>query len=327
MICYALYRAPDNIAGGIRAIYHHVELLNELGFEACVYCPGGRSTWFDSPAPVVTSLPALAAADHVVLPEGVGAPEEEALASPAVKHVFCQNQFYVFRKHRAIAERARLGITHVFASTGIIAQYLETTFAGLRAPVVPYVIDRERFQPGVKEARIAYMPRKLADDALFIEGSFKARYPGLAGIPWVRLDGLSQDRVAEELGRSAVFLSLGHRESFGLPPVEAMAAGCVVVGFHGGGGLEYATPANGLWYHHDQAEAVADGLAVALRAFQDDAPLLHGLRQRGAELAGRYGRAACRDALERYFTACGAPRREPPAAARGGLLRRLLTSS
>lgn len=322
MICYALYRAPDNIAGGIRAIYHHVELLEELGFDACVYCPDGRPTWFTSPAPVVTALPVLTSLDHVVFPEGVGQAEDEALASPAVKHVFCQNQFYIFRKHQAIAERRRLGIDHVFASTGIIAQFLETTFADLRVPVIPYVIDRERFRPIAKEARIAYMPRKLADDAQFIEGTFKARYPDLAETPWVRLDGLDQGQVAEELGRSAVFLSLSHRESFGLPPVEAMAAGCLVVGFHGGGGLEYATPANGLWYHHDQAEAVADGLATALRAYQADAPLLHGLRERGAALAARYDRDSCRAALDRYFSERNAPRR---MFGMSGLLRRLLT--
>ena len=36
-------------------------------------------------------------------------------------------------------------------------------------------------------------------------------------------------------------------EGFGLPPLEAMACGCIVVGFHGYGGLEYATNNNGFW--------------------------------------------------------------------------------
>ena len=41
---------------------------------------------------------------------------------------------------------------------------------------------------------------------------------------------------------SAVFLSFGHPEGFSLPPAEAMACGCVVIGYHGRGGREYFRP-------------------------------------------------------------------------------------
>lgn|SRR5262249_53807656 len=39
-----------------------------------------------------------------------------------------------------------------------------------------------------------------------------------------------------------------HQESLGLTPIEGMAAGCLVAGYHGYGGLEYATAQNGLAY-------------------------------------------------------------------------------
>jgi glycosyltransferase involved in cell wall biosynthesis len=48
-----------------------------------------------------------------------------------------------------------------------------------------------------------------------------------------------QIEVASILGESLVFLSFGYPEGFGLPAAEAMASGCVVVGFHGGGGREF----------------------------------------------------------------------------------------
>jgi len=42
--------------------------------------------------------------------------------------------------------------------------------------------------------------------------------------------------VADILRSSRVFLSFSQREGFGLPPLEALACGCAVVGYHGFGG-------------------------------------------------------------------------------------------
>lgn len=39
-----------------------------------------------------------------------------------------------------------------------------------------------------------------------------------------------------------IFLSLSSAEGFGLPPAEAMACGCVTIGYHGRCGLEFFRP-------------------------------------------------------------------------------------
>ena len=44
--------------------------------------------------------------------------------------------------------------------------------------------------------------------------------------------------VAERLNAARLVSGLGHPEGFGLPIAEAMAAGCWVVGYSGGGGRE-----------------------------------------------------------------------------------------
>src|SRR5690606_11273872 len=53
-----------------------------------------------------------------------------------------------------------------------------------------------------------------------------------------------------------VFLSLSHREGLGLPPLEALACGCLVVGFTGYAGVEY--------FNSPAAVAVEDGDVGAL---------------------------------------------------------------
>jgi hypothetical protein len=51
-----------------------------------------------------------------------------------------------------------------------------------------------------------------------------------------------------------------------------MAGGALVVGFHGGGGREYATPQNGDWFDEGEHLALAEALAArldGLRAGED----------------------------------------------------------
>ena len=73
----------------------------------------------------------------------------------------------------------------------------------------------------------------------------------------------------EQLNSARLFLSFGHPEGFGLPVAEAMAAGCYVVGYSGGGADEL--------FRHGLAEPVRFGdwsgyvasIEQALRAFAE----------------------------------------------------------
>ena len=48
--------------------------------------------------------------------------------------------------------------------------------------------------------------------------------------------------VANALQKALLFLSCGHPEGFGLPLAEAIACGCLVVGYHGLAGRDFALP-------------------------------------------------------------------------------------
>ena len=91
------------------------------------------------------------------------------------------------------------------------------------------------------------MPRKTPGELDFIRNLFKRLYKQYDNIPWVCIDKVNESKVAEIMSESAIFLSTSIYEGFGLPPIEAMASGCIVVGFHGDGGMEYASNENGYW--------------------------------------------------------------------------------
>lgn len=53
------------------------------------------------------------------------------------------------------------------------------------------------------------------------------------------INGLRQEQLARELGSHKFYLTLTPMEGFGLPALEAMASGCVVLGFDAYGGRDY----------------------------------------------------------------------------------------
>jgi hypothetical protein len=96
------------------------------------------------------------------------------------------------------------------------------------------------FQPDQPKAnRLHWMPRKNPDHVQAVLQGFQRcglrHSGGWQGEPLVQL---SHAQVAERLNGSRLFLAFGHPEGFGLPIAEAMAAGCWVVGYTGGGGAE-----------------------------------------------------------------------------------------
>jgi glycosyltransferase involved in cell wall biosynthesis len=119
---------------------------------------------------------------------------------------------------------------------------------------VPVQIE-DWFQPAEKEKRIALMPRRRREDLL---GAVQlVRRSGRLG-DWeiVLIDGMTQQQVAEELGRAAIYLFGAEREGVGLPGAEAMASGCYVVGFTGDGAKEYMRP--------EHASVIADSDVVGM---------------------------------------------------------------
>jgi glycosyltransferase involved in cell wall biosynthesis len=126
-----------------------------------------------------------------------------------------------------------------------VAQFVAAT-TGREAPVLRPGIDPNLFRaPERKPAladgvRIAYMPRKNKALAKQIRETFSALDEALAArCRWVEIAGMTAQGVAEALQGAHIFLATGFPEGCPLPPLEAMACGCLPVGFMGFGGADY----------------------------------------------------------------------------------------
>ncbi|MBP3957827.1 glycosyltransferase family 4 protein [Gemmata sp. G18] len=242
---------PDHAppAGGIRKLYRHVDVLNAHGIPAAVVheAPGFRCAWFAGATPVRCRADVRPdPADVVVIPEVYG-PDLAALYPGVPKVVFNQNAYLTFRGYALDPVDLNTPYTHPEVRATLVIsednrEYLAYAFPAARLVRLHYGIDTALFAyRAEKEPRVAYMPRKNAHDVTQVLNLLTHR-GALRGYELVAIDGRPESEVAELLGSCAVFLSFGHPEGCPLPPLEALACGCALVGYHGRGGREYFRP-------------------------------------------------------------------------------------
>jgi len=296
--------AKNELTGGIKTAYRQAELLVELGFDAWVYQPEGLPAWFDTRARVLTE-PRLAAVhgDILVFPEVLNGMLAEMVQGrfPAKKVLFCQAHYYTLFNPIAPERYRELGFDKVACQSTIAKGFLERVLRLVDVAVIPCYIDAKLFFPRVKTMQIALIPRKLPRETAAIQKIFNLKYPQFQSIPWQIIENATERKTAEIFGRSTIVLSLPFLESFGLVPLEAMASGAIVAGFHGYGGQEYARPDNGFWFPPDHLEEVADALARIIVGLERQDPELLKMRDAGLATAAHYSKERTRAALGAFY--------------------------
>jgi len=247
----AYFLCPDENRpyGGVRVIYRFVDTLNTVGLKAAVVHKAAefRCTWFENSTRVVSASSVhFEKGDLFVMPEWYR--ELVPRLAPGVPHiVFNQNAYETFTglnfqvgSPPNLISSDTLGIVTVSEDN---RRYLEMCFPRIRIDRIKLGIDTDLFREAAsgKSKTIAFMPRKRLKELLQILHILGLR-DSLKGWEFTQIEGLTEVQTAQALGKSAIFLGLNEREGFGLPSLEAMASGCIVVGFHGGVGLEYMRP-------------------------------------------------------------------------------------
>lgn len=294
------------ITGGIKVIHQHVRLLNELGFEALVaVATDGPAPALARPAPRfrISAKAPPRRDDLLVLPEDQPWFLERARHYDPPVTVFVQNPFFMaVGLPPTAAGYGDFGVARLMCASRFIDDWCRETMADLPTMVVPCPVDPALFHPRPKRRRILALPGKRPLLARTIRWLFHRRYPDLAGRwEWVEMQGRGEAEVAAAFGTAEVFLSLSLMEGLGLTPLEAMASDCVVAGFTGQGGQEYATPDNGFWSDDESGREVVDALARAVACVEEGGAALAERLAAGRRTVAAFTPAATAEALEACF--------------------------
>jgi len=233
--------------GGVRVIYRHVDILNKAGIPAWVVhdVPNFRCDWFDNSTKVVSLPLQVTDEDVLVFPEVMNG-LLTSLAPGVPKVCLIQGGFIAvgradpLRDHPYLTAKDLLGCIVISQQN---LELLEYAFPGRRFLRIHLSIDPTMFHLPDKrpDKRIVYMTRRLSGDSRMVLNILRSR-GSLRGWEIVPIDRLPQSEVAETFRSASLFLSFCHQEGFSLPPLEALACGCSVVGYTGFGGREYFGP-------------------------------------------------------------------------------------
>lgn len=245
----------------------HVRLLRSAGRAAWLWVPGPDSppTWFDPAVPVLVSPTLeLEQDDLLVLPEVPVVPGFDP--APGARTVILnQNHFYTYAAGTPTDWAGYPGWSRppsVWTVSRESQEVLRALHPDLDVSLVANPVATELFQPRPSATpSVAWFSRKRPREAALLH-RLLAIDERMTGVALHDITDESWPSVAEILGAATVFVALGHTEGFGLPLAEALAAGCLVAGYDGGGGHELFS-APGAWSVPEQrplllADRVAD---------------------------------------------------------------------
>ena len=299
--------------GGIGVLYDHVAALREHGFDASIVhtTPGLRYPFARPDIPVIDGSSGFrgSKADMLVVPEDHPGIIRQCREVPCRKVLFCRNHFFIFQGIAPGETWSEFGFSGYMCVSTPIQQALKRWF-GVDASVVRPGLDDASFADGFKPLELpltlACMPRKGVNNLHLVQGLLAAAgHANGKDLAWLEIDGLPKDQVAARLRDAHVYVSTSMYEGLGLPPLEAMAAGCLVVGFAGGGGLDYATADNSIWVPDEDAWALANALERTLASLDDPAAAaeLGAKRRAGRATARKYTRARFEHDLLAFWSA------------------------
>jgi glycosyltransferase involved in cell wall biosynthesis len=213
---------------------------------------------------------------------------------PIRKVIFNQNAYNLFARYNFDAQNMDTPyFDHTVVASIVVSldsqEYVRSIFPNHPVHRIRNAIDPRLFYYQEKKNRqIAFMPRKHRMEAEEVLNYVKFK-GALEGYSFAPIDNVSEDEVARIMWESLFFVSFGYPEGFSLPPAEAMACGCIVVGYHGGGGREYFLPEHSFPINSADTRTFERVLESVLQEYSGDPSRLDGMRLQAARyIASEY---------------------------------------
>jgi glycosyltransferase involved in cell wall biosynthesis len=264
--------------GGVRKIYDQVDILNSAGIAASVIQGqrGYRPTWWPNQTRITYAPVEVRGSDILVWPEYLS----HQVRRVGVRQViFAQNAYGLFADSDPDLGALTFGRPAVLAVAVVSedsAAYLRYGWPDLETVILPTGIDPAVFHPGPKRRQITYSSRRRYRAVQQVLGLLRT-HGALDGWELAEIVRMDHAQVAEKMRSSALFLSFSEREGLGLPPLEALASGCHVIGFAGMGGSEYFDARYTQRIPEDDIVAYARAVETWLRNYDEAAETARGV--------------------------------------------------
>ena len=242
------YVCPDvaEPSGGIKRLYTHVELLRENGYDAYIMHvkKGFKLHWFDSQAPIVypedSPLSSFDSKDTFVIPEGHPLVMKQFKTLPVKKVVIALNPAHVFQSMPVGENWKNYGINWVMANNKTIKDFIQWSMGIKNIHVIESSVDHSMFyyKPDMKNRQVAYIKKKDTLTPL-VENILKSKDASFHELAITAIENLNIQDYAQVLRESKIYLTTSAFEGFPRSIIEAMACGCICIGFHGIGGKDY----------------------------------------------------------------------------------------
>lgn len=251
---------PENIevCGGIKVHYDLCELERKLGIESIIAFPDRKKipTWlsrnikpiFDYRTALSLAYEKNGQAEPIIV---IGWEDPNILQKYFSKFLrFCYIQGDVYWQGKS---------SYISTNTRVICSnyYIQNKINVVNAPIISPAVDDNIFYPSnfSKFFRFPYtvliQERKGGREALEKIKSFFPNKLVEENFNFKILPNVNEIEFAKKLRETDIFISHSYPEGFGLPALEAMASGTLVVGFSGGGGTEFMKNKRNCFYADD----------------------------------------------------------------------------
>jgi hypothetical protein len=284
-------------AGGVRKLYRHVDVLNASGIPAAIVHQqrGFRCSWFEHQTKIVYEPDVFPprAGEILLVPENV-AWQMMSLTRGVPKVIFNQNAYQTFANVTPEIEQLVAPYNHPDYLASIVVSEDSRAYLNYAFPEHPVYRVHNSVDPALfhceagKRPRIAMMARKKKDDAIQVINMLSLRR-ATTGFEIIAIANQSEANAAAMLRESMVFLSLSTYEGSPMPPMEALACGCVTVGYASSGGAEYVNEQTAFPVAAEDVVGFARRLETVLDQLRKDPqPLLEKARRASAFIHADY---------------------------------------